>query len=34
MFLCHPTLTRAEVDKTCSVLADVMKEAVSPALSS
>ncbi|WP_148255526.1 DegT/DnrJ/EryC1/StrS family aminotransferase [Aidingimonas lacisalsi] len=27
MFLCHPTLTRAEIDKTCSVLADVMKEA-------
>ncbi|PMR75008.1 DegT/DnrJ/EryC1/StrS family aminotransferase [Billgrantia endophytica] len=27
MFLCHPTLTGAEVDKTCQVLSDVMAEA-------
>ncbi|XKH59512.1 DegT/DnrJ/EryC1/StrS aminotransferase family protein [Halomonas sediminis] len=26
MFLCHPTLTRDEIDKTCQVLKDVMKE--------
>lgn len=24
MFLCHPTLTEAEIDKTCAVLQDVM----------
>ncbi|EHJ93070.1 DegT/DnrJ/EryC1/StrS family aminotransferase [Vreelandella boliviensis] len=28
MFLCHPTLTKAEVDKTCSVIESVMAEAV------
>ncbi|SDO62931.1 dTDP-4-amino-4,6-dideoxygalactose transaminase [Halomonas shengliensis] len=27
MFLCHPTLTREEIDKTCGVLAEVMAEA-------
>ncbi|MCE9662460.1 DegT/DnrJ/EryC1/StrS aminotransferase family protein [Halomonas sp. M5N1S17] len=27
MLLCHPTLTEAELDKTCAVLGDVMKEA-------
>lgn len=27
MFLVHPTLTEAEIDKTCSVLSDVMQEA-------
>lgn len=27
MFLVHPTLTQAEVDKTCAVLCDVMQEA-------
>ena len=27
MFLCHPTLTEAELDKTCSVLKDVMLKA-------
>lgn len=27
MFLCHPTLTRSEIDKTCTVLTDVMKDA-------
>lgn len=27
MFLVHPTLTEAEIDKTCSVLGDVMQEA-------
>ncbi|GAA3893277.1 DegT/DnrJ/EryC1/StrS aminotransferase family protein [Halomonas cibimaris] len=27
MFLCHPTLTKAEVDKTCCVLKEVMAEA-------
>lgn len=27
MFLCHPTLTDAEIDKTCQVLKDVMAEA-------
>ncbi|CAM4197201.1 DegT/DnrJ/EryC1/StrS aminotransferase family protein [Vreelandella rituensis] len=26
MFLCHPTLTRDEIDKTCQVLKGVMKE--------
>lgn len=25
MFLCHPTLTKAEIDKTCQVLTDVMR---------
>ena len=28
MFLCHPTLTEAEIDKTCRVLQEVMAEAV------
>lgn len=28
MFLCHPTLTEAEIDKTCRVLSEVMAEAV------
>lgn len=28
MFLVHPTLTPAEIDKTCAVLAEVMQEAV------
>ncbi|WP_172117016.1 DegT/DnrJ/EryC1/StrS family aminotransferase [Halomonas hibernica] len=28
MFLCHPTLTEAEIDKTCRVLNDVMAKAV------
>jgi len=28
MFLVHPTLTEAEIEKTCSVLRDVMKQAV------
>lgn len=27
MFLCHPTLTEAEIDKTCHVLKEVMAEA-------
>ena len=27
MFLVHPTLTRAEMDKTCAVLEQVLKEA-------
>ncbi|WP_322522351.1 DegT/DnrJ/EryC1/StrS aminotransferase family protein [Guyparkeria halophila] len=27
MFLCHPTLTEAEIEKTCSVLQEVMAEA-------
>ena len=27
MFLCHPTLTEAEIDKTCAVLQDVMAKA-------
>ncbi|NVF13666.1 DegT/DnrJ/EryC1/StrS family aminotransferase [Vreelandella maris] len=27
MFLCHPTLTEAELDKTCSVIKDVMAKA-------
>ena len=27
MFLVHPTLTSAEIDKTCAVLADVMQQA-------
>ncbi|MDR5865937.1 DegT/DnrJ/EryC1/StrS family aminotransferase [Halomonas koreensis] len=27
MFLCHPTLTEAEIDKTCDVLREVMDEA-------
>src|SRR5690554_3234581 len=27
MFLCHPTLTEAEIDKTCRVLEEVMVEA-------
>ncbi|WP_237673942.1 DegT/DnrJ/EryC1/StrS family aminotransferase [Vreelandella profundi] len=27
MFLCHPTLTKAEIDKTCQVLTDVMRVA-------
>lgn len=27
MFLCHPTLTEAELDKTCAVLGEVMEEA-------
>lgn len=27
MFLCHPTLSEAEIDKTCRVLNDVMAEA-------
>lgn len=27
MFLVHPTLTSAEIDKTCTVLADVMQQA-------
>lgn len=26
MFLCHPTLTQEEIDKTCQVLKEVMKE--------
>lgn len=26
MFLCHPTLTQDEIDKTCQVLKDVMKK--------
>lgn len=29
MFLCHPTLTVAEIDKTCEVLKHVMAEAAS-----
>ena len=28
MFLCHPTLTEAEIDTTCAVLDEVMAEAV------
>lgn len=28
MFLCHPTLTKAEVEKICEVLVEVMREAV------
>jgi hypothetical protein len=28
MFLVHPTLTDAEIEKTCAVLRDVMGEAV------
>jgi dTDP-4-amino-4,6-dideoxygalactose transaminase len=28
MFLVHPTLTSAEIDKTCLVLNEVMKEAL------
>ncbi|MFL1524431.1 DegT/DnrJ/EryC1/StrS family aminotransferase [Pseudomonas sp. O230] len=28
MFMVHPTLTSAEIDKTCQVLSDVMREAV------
>lgn len=28
MFLCHPTLTEAEIDKSCQVLKEVMAEAV------
>ncbi|WP_428252817.1 hypothetical protein [Halomonas sp.] len=28
MFLCHPTLTEAEIDKTCRVLQEVMAEAL------
>ncbi|WP_163575261.1 DegT/DnrJ/EryC1/StrS family aminotransferase [Halomonas faecis] len=28
MFLCHPTLTEAEIDETCRVLGEVMAEAV------
>jgi len=28
MFLVHPTLTEAEIDKTCAVLREVMKLAV------
>lgn len=31
MFLCHPTLTEAEIDKTCRVLREVMGEAAQPA---
>lgn len=27
MFLCHPTLTAAEIEKTCRVLGEVMAEA-------
>ena len=27
MFLCHPTLTETEVDKTCHVIMDIMAEA-------
>ena len=27
MFLCHPTLTEAEIDKTCRVVREVMGEA-------
>jgi dTDP-4-amino-4,6-dideoxygalactose transaminase len=27
MFLVHPTLTSAEIDKTCAVLAEVMQQA-------
>jgi dTDP-4-amino-4,6-dideoxygalactose transaminase len=27
MFLVHPTLTEAEINKTCDVLAEVMREA-------
>jgi dTDP-4-amino-4,6-dideoxygalactose transaminase len=27
MFLVHPTLTEAEIEKTCSVIAQVMTEA-------
>ena len=27
MFLIHPTLTEAEINKTCEVLAQVMREA-------
>lgn len=29
MFLCHPTLTKAEIDKTCQVLRTVMSQATS-----
>src|SRR5690554_1209493 len=32
MFLCHPTLTEAEIDKTCRVLREVVGEAVSAAV--
>ena len=28
MFLVHPTLTEIEIEKTCSVLRDVMAQAV------
>ncbi|MBS9404070.1 DegT/DnrJ/EryC1/StrS aminotransferase family protein [Halomonas sp. TRM85114] len=31
MFLCHPTLTEAEIDKTCRVLREVMAEATQTA---
>ncbi|MFY0990307.1 DegT/DnrJ/EryC1/StrS family aminotransferase [Halomonas sp. C05BenzN] len=27
MFLCHPTLTEAEIDRTCAVLGEVMQQA-------
>ncbi len=27
MFLCHPTLTAAEIDETCRVIQEVMSEA-------
>lgn len=30
MFLVHPTLTEAEMDKTCAVIAEVLKEAEKP----
>jgi len=32
MFLVHPTLTQAEIDKTCAVLRLVMAQAQSPNL--
>ncbi|WFE72049.1 DegT/DnrJ/EryC1/StrS aminotransferase family protein [Halomonas sp. M1] len=31
MFLCHPTLTHEEIDKTCQVLKEVMKESTNTA---
>lgn len=33
MFLCHPTLTEAEIDLTCQTIADVMSQAVGGQLS-
>ncbi len=32
VFLCHPTLTEAEIDKTCEVIKRVMTGALAPSL--